>query len=509
MIDRTPPAILVSGVSDGELSNASDLIPVVSATDDNLARVAALLDGAPFASGTPVGSEGAHTLVVTAADLAGNTSTQAVHFVLDRTPPAILIGGVSDGELSSGPVTATFTATDANLGSASATLDGSPFASGATVGTDGAHVLVVTAADLAGNVSAAIVHFTIATTPPQLVIRAPADGSAVSSHLVTVVADVSAAAGVASVSANGIPMSIGANGSYSATVPLVEGTNTIAVTAVDRAGNQSTQTISVFADTQAPQLDVVSPAEGAHVGALSVLVTGDVRDASPVMLTIDGAAVAVNADGTFSTIVPLLAGADTIAVVATDAAGNSSSITRSVRANTTPPLLAVRTPVDGSTTTAASALVTGGVTAGDPTDTASVTVNGLSASLAADGTFSVAEPLALGANVLHVVATDSYGFQSTVDVAVTREPAPTAALTVSPGSGPPGTAMIIGGSGFHPAAVISIRVDGLLAGQATADFNGAFASFVVPVLQTAPAGPSTITASDGLGSSADTTFTVT
>ncbi len=139
-----------------------------------------------------------------------------------------------------------------------------------------------------------------------------------------------------------------------------------------------------------------------------------------MQLTIDGVPVAVASDGSFGTAVPLQEGANEIVVVATDLAGNASQVVLHVRANATPPALSIAAPADGLTTSAGSVTVTGSALPGDPTDTVpvSVTVNGVAASVAADGSFSADVPLASGANPIHIVALDGYGLQTTADITV-------------------------------------------------------------------------------------------
>src|SRR5205814_7161708 len=101
--------ITVIGVTDGQLSRTA-LTITFSATDLHLGTTSATLDGAPFVSGSTVGAEGDHTLVVTSTDAAGNTSTRTVHFTIDTTAPVITVSGVADGQLSRVPLTISFSA---------------------------------------------------------------------------------------------------------------------------------------------------------------------------------------------------------------------------------------------------------------------------------------------------------------------------------------------------------------------------------------------------------------
>ncbi|WP_340397605.1 S-layer homology domain-containing protein [Paenibacillus sp. FSL E2-0202] len=109
----------------------------------------ATLNGDPFASGSEVSAEGDYTLIVT--DAMGNVTTIA--FTIDKTVP--IISGVTDGSIYNTNQSITF-----NEGTA--TLNGDPFASGATVFAEGDYTLVVT--DEAGNVT--MISFTIDRTNP-------------------------------------------------------------------------------------------------------------------------------------------------------------------------------------------------------------------------------------------------------------------------------------------------------------------------------------------------------
>ena len=62
-------------------------------------NASALLDGAPFTSGSVVGAEGGHTLTATATDAAGNTASLTRHFTIDKTPPQFVSVQPTDGSL--------------------------------------------------------------------------------------------------------------------------------------------------------------------------------------------------------------------------------------------------------------------------------------------------------------------------------------------------------------------------------------------------------------------------
>lgn len=77
----TSPEIFIDGVQDGErYRDAATPIIQVEDADDDLRDVEILLDGNAWTSGTSVLAKGEHTLVVTAADNAGNKVMETIRF---------------------------------------------------------------------------------------------------------------------------------------------------------------------------------------------------------------------------------------------------------------------------------------------------------------------------------------------------------------------------------------------------------------------------------------------
>lgn len=122
-----PPA--VSGVSEGGIYNGT-VTP--GFTNGN-----ATLNGSEYLNGTPIGSEGSYTLVVT-----NNYGTTTVSFTIDLTPPTV--DGVSNGGRYTVPPTITFS-------DGTAKLNGEAFESGDQVSREGSYTLIVT--DEANNSS--------------------------------------------------------------------------------------------------------------------------------------------------------------------------------------------------------------------------------------------------------------------------------------------------------------------------------------------------------------------
>src|SRR5439155_857694 len=102
-------------------------------------------------------------------------------------------------------------------------------------------------------------------------------------------------------------------------------------------------------------------------------------------VTVNGATTGVNpTTGAFSRTILLGEGPNTITVVARDVAGNTAQVTRSVNLDTTPPILTLTVPAAGSRVLT-NVVHVAGTTEADAT----VTVDGISASMASGGDFSV------------------------------------------------------------------------------------------------------------------------
>ena len=137
----------------------------------------------------------------------------------------------------------------------------------------------------------------------------------------------------------------GYNISYTPQKALSDGAHTIIVAVTDNDGNvSSTASRSFTIDTVAPTLNVVSPSAGLITNKASGTVSGTTSDAtsSPVTLTIkvngnSVGTVTVESNGSFSKAVTYAEGNNTVVITATDSAGKTTSVTRTVTVDTVPP----------------------------------------------------------------------------------------------------------------------------------------------------------------------------
>jgi hypothetical protein len=243
------------------------------------------------------------------------------------------------------------------------------------------------------------------TTAPTLDVSAPANGSYTNNASLTVSGTATDTNGIQSVTVNGTAVTVSqTDGSFSRGITLTAGTNSITVVAIDKAGNQTTVTRTVTLDTTPPTV-TVTPANGAYTNNASLTVSGVATDASGIQsVTVNGTTVTVApADGSFSRGITLAAGANSITVIATDNAGNQTTVTRSVTLDTTPPALSISSLANGAYTNNATLNVSGTTT--DASGIKSLTINGQTATVANDNSFTYPVTLTVGANTITTITT--------------------------------------------------------------------------------------------------------
>ncbi len=119
-IDKTPPVITVAGIEKNRYYN-TDLGPAISVTDANLETVESSLNGSAYTSGTIITAENDYELQIQAVDKAGNSTSDAYTFHIDKTKPmsAVTVGTPkydNEGTIYVGSLTAfTLSGTDAGV----------------------------------------------------------------------------------------------------------------------------------------------------------------------------------------------------------------------------------------------------------------------------------------------------------------------------------------------------------------------------------------------------------
>ena len=134
-------------------------------------------------------------------------------------------------------------------------------------------------------------------------------------------------------------------GTYTPSTVLSDGSHTVTVYAYDYDGNKSNVASVTFKiDTTPPTLVLDNPVDNLLVNTTSGTISGTTNDvtSSPVTVTAtindtSVGSITVNANGTFSKSVTWNEGANTVVVTARDSAGKTTTITRTVTVDLTPP----------------------------------------------------------------------------------------------------------------------------------------------------------------------------
>lgn len=187
----------------------------------------------------------------------------------------------------------------------------------------GLTTLSVAIKDTLGNQTTRQVQFTIDSTPVEISITSPAN------NLITGLAQIevrgTAGAGVNSVKVNGVATLL-TGGSFTATVQLRDGVNTLVALATTATGKTGTNTVDVTRDVIAPIVRIDSPSDGLSMVSDKVTVTGLVNDivngGTQATVKVNGVAAMVVNGGFVLMNVALVNGPNTIEAVATDAVGN-------------------------------------------------------------------------------------------------------------------------------------------------------------------------------------------
>lgn len=153
--------------------------------------------------------------------------------------------------------------------------------------------------------------------------------------------------------------------SYTPASALSDGAHTVVATASDYDGNAAAQkSVTFTVDTIPPTLSISAPTEEfiTNKSTLTVKGTTDDETSKPVAITVNGVPIPVTNSGTFSKDVTLKEGSNTITIVAKDKAGKTTTVTRTVKLDTAPPVIKSATitpnPVDCGKTFVISVEVT-------------------------------------------------------------------------------------------------------------------------------------------------------
>jgi hypothetical protein len=289
--------------------------------------------------------------------------------------------------------------------------------SGSTVTLVGAGVTEITASQ-AGNGNYGAAADVAQTLTVNLDIASVTLGNLVHTY------DGTAKSATAITNPAGLTVTFTYNGS--ATPPTDAGSYAVTATISD-ANYQGTASGTLLIKAT-PTLVLQTLQDGSTTNDPNLTVNGTINDVV-VRVTVNGTTINID-NGTFSTLVVLEEGNNTLTVVARDNDGNEVSETRIITLDTTGPALTITIPTANSATNESAVTVSGACD-----DAVSVTVavgegSPQNAGITA-GTYTISLLLDEGIHTLNVTATDAFGNSSTQTRSITIDlTAPDLAITL-------------------------------------------------------------------------------
>ncbi|MFL6246086.1 MAG: Ig-like domain-containing protein [Thermoanaerobaculia bacterium] len=440
VIDKTPPRVTVMEqgitlVTGRKFDRA--VTPVLEIVDLTKTVTNATIDGQPWTSGTPVETENNHVLTGTVTDNLGQLTTiEPISFFIDRTPPVVrvkangqpLVSGTAFGDRAQ----ITIEVDDITQTTIDAKLNGAAFTSGATVIDEAQYTLNVTVTDEVGNKTIVpAITFYIDKTDPlvQLIegtrpdVRPLTDEQWFNRTVMpdANVDDITPTTSEATLLFNGNARAFALGDALTA-----EGTYRLTVKVTDAVGHvTNVAPVTFHIDLTPPEITFTTPAAESSVVSPQLLVAGDSDDA----VTVDVNGIDSIIDATAKTYVTsaaldLLEGANAIAALGIDRAGNNTTIGMNVYLDTRAPQLAITAPAADTCVKTSDVVVRGTISdAGITTIKVSLGDNTPTDATVSGREWSATLPLpAEGKQTIKVVAVDPSGHNavSTLPITVDR-----------------------------------------------------------------------------------------
>ena len=443
----TAPTSAINPVANGSAISGSSLTFTGSASDgtgSGVSKVEVSIGGSPWAQAADTSGNGswstwsyAWTLPVNGTyivqargtDNAGNVQTALTSTavtVANPLPVASLTGAPS------GPTrdtAATLTVVGANMVAYKYSLDGGVESAEIALGTpitlsglnDGTHTVYVVGRDAIGNwqASPTTASWLVDTTGPDIKLSMLPDGAVTTNPVLNISGSATdAGSGLKTLSVNGVDTASDAAG-FSRAFKLVDGINTVTVTADDNLGNQTTQTRTVTYDPTAPAFVVTAPADNSKTSYTSVDVTGTADASAMVDVKVNGTddQLASRNGADFTAAVLLASGINTVEVTVTDQSGNTAVEKRTVTmVDAAKPSLAITDPIRDIVSYQNLVVIKGSVTnaMGDVAVTVASGANTFTPTVLNGGFEQSVTFTDEGTYPINIAATDIYGNETVV-----------------------------------------------------------------------------------------------
>jgi CSLREA domain-containing protein len=281
-VDKTAPTLSAGMTADGaaytdDTWTGKDVTVTLTSSDTGSGLTSteyALNNGEWTAYAEPIviTAEQSNTLQIRAVDAAGNETTDTLTIKVDKTDPSLTVGMTSSGEVyisdtwTNADVTITLTSTDAasDIVSTEYSTDSgntwTAYTNAVTISSEGTTTVNVKATDNAGLVTTDTLTVKLDKTAPILSAEMVAGGAAYTEDTWTgedVTVTLTSLDGGSGLTNTEYALN---NGGWTAyTVPIVitaEQSNTLEIRAIDAAGNETTDTLTIKIDKVAPSLTV-------------------------------------------------------------------------------------------------------------------------------------------------------------------------------------------------------------------------------------------------------------
>ena len=429
--------VTIDSPSDQSLFNISE-VSVSGSISNNVVNVdlngvsATITDGT-FAGIIPL-EEGVNTLIASATDAVGNEASDRLQVHLDTLLQTIFVTSPNNGDVvNANTITVTGTVatdtTEVKVNNTISTLVNGSFTAADIMLVPGGNTLLVTATDHAGNTNTATITVTLISDAPIIRVDSPSNSAVIQEFSATLQGTVTDL-DFAELTINGTAVQV-INDTFLHTVPLLlEGANTITLTATDQAQNTSILHFTVNRDTskltELPEPAVVVPTTNTNLSTITL--TGAALPNTT--LIVDGGTsqttVMTDASGHFSVDISLNPNQlNRLFITNTDGVQSSHPLSVEIIQDSQSPFIFVDFPQDGAELTNDFIVVAGRV--GDVLSGfmgLDVTVNGIPAEvivgIGTNGSFEAQNvPLTPGTNTISATATDIHG--NTINKTITVE----------------------------------------------------------------------------------------
>ena len=328
----------------------------------------------------------------------------------DTIPPVFTINPVPQ-VTSSATVTISGTVeagAKISLATDTAAVAGTPAMSSSTVWSvqvsglvQGVNGITFTVTDIAGNSATQQVYVTYSAIAVSLTVSKVTTPTNSSSQTISGTMDAGAVVSVATNTAAtaGTVTYPSATAWNSIISGIAEGENIITVTAAKTGSDTAVSKTAITRKTALPALSLSMLAAGSVTSSQLLTVNG-LTDESILSVVINGEN-AKTVKGLFSKGLLLASGANSINVIATDAAGNNSTLARSVTYDPLAPIVSITSPTEGEVTNQNTILMTGNSAAGSSTV---IKVNGAVQSTLSTANWTATVTLANGVGLYTVEA---------------------------------------------------------------------------------------------------------